>query len=110
MIIEFHTPYGKVSESLITNIRKEILDLSHLNKEISKAEVLCKESEAITPGENKVCEMILTVYGDDHFIHTRSDSFDKSVKEALKELKKIVKKQVKDHKEIPDTVTSTVKV
>lgn len=110
MTIEFHTPYGKVSEKLVSYIRNEILGMSHLNKKISRAEVICKEREDITPGENKICEIILTVYGDDNFIHARSDSFEKAAREAIKELKKVVKKQVKDRKEIPDVVTSTVKV
>ncbi|MCK9402504.1 MAG: hypothetical protein M0Q26_03810 [Chitinophagaceae bacterium] len=110
MTIEFHTPYGKVSETLINHIRHEILQLSHLTKKISKAEVLCKENEAITPGENKVCEIILTVSGDDFLVHTRSENFEKSANEAIKELKKFVKQQVKQRKEIPDVITSTVKV
>ncbi len=110
MTIEFHTPRGKVSETLINHIRNEILELSHFNKKISKAEVLCKENEAITPGENKVCEIILTVYGDDLFVHTRSGNFEKSANDAIKELKKVVKQQVKKRKEIPDVIISTVKV
>ena len=110
MTIEFHTAYGKVSEKLVTDIRNEILELSHINKDISRAEVLLKEDKTIIPGENKVCEIKLTVYGDDLFVHARTENFEKSAKEAIKELKKMVKQQVKKQKKTPDEMTSTVKV
>ena len=85
MNIEFHTPYGKVSEKLISDISNEMLELSHINKHISRAEVLLKEDETIIQGENKVCEIRLTVYGDDLLAHTRAENFEKSAKEAIKE-------------------------
>ena len=91
-------PYGKVSEKLVSDIRNEILELSHINKDISRAEVLLKEDETIIPAENKICEIRLTVYGDDLLAHTRTENFKKSAKEAIKELKKMVKKQVKKQK------------
>ena len=65
MTIEFQTAYGKVPEKLVNDIKNEILKLSHINKDISRAEVLLKEDKTIIPGENKVCEIKLTVYGDD---------------------------------------------
>jgi ArsR family metal-binding transcriptional regulator len=110
MNIEFHTPYNKVSEKLISEIRNEILELSHLNKNISRAEVMMKADQHIITAENKICEIRLTIYGDDMVSHTRSESFDQSAKEALKELKRIVKQQAKKHDTPPDILTSTVKV
>ena len=110
MNIEFHTAYGKVAEDLVKKIRNEMIKLSHLNKDISRAEVVLKEEETIIPAENKVCEIRLTVYGDDLLSHSRTGSFEKSAKEAIKELQKMVKKQVKRNQEPPDQMTSTVKV
>ncbi len=110
MDIEFQTTYGKVSEELVKKIRNEIIKLSHLNKDISRAEVVLKEEETIIPAENKVCEIRLTVYGDDLLSHSRTGNFEKSAKEAIKELQKMVKKQVKRNQEPPDELTSTVKV
>lgn len=110
MTIEFHTAYGKVPEKLVSDIRNEILELSHLNKDISRAEVLLKEDETIIPAENKICEIRLTVYGDDLLAHARTENFKNSAKEAIKELKKMVKQQVKKQKEPPDEMTSSVKV
>ena len=100
MTIEFYTPYGKVSEKLVRDIRNQILQLSHINKKISRAEVLLKEDQTIIPAENKVCIIKLTVYGDDLLVHTRTQNFESSVTEAIKELKKMVKKQVKKQKNL----------
>lgn len=110
MTIEFQTAYGKVPEKLVNDIKNEILKLSHINKDISRAEVLLKEDETISSGDNKVCEIRLTVYGDDLFVHTRTENFKKSAKEAIKELRKMVKQQVKKQKDPTDEMTSTVKV
>ena len=110
MTIEFQTAYGKVPEILVNDIKNEILKLSHINKDISRVEVLLKEDETISPGDNKVCEIRLTVYGDDLLVHTRTENFKKSAKEAIKELRKMVKQQVKKQKDPPDEMTSTVKV
>ena|ERR1035437_369115 len=110
MTIEFHTPYGKVSEKLVSNIRNEMLELSHINKHISRAEVLLKEEGIIIPAENKICDIRLTIYGDNLHAHTRSENFKKSAKEAIKELKMMVRQQVKKQKELPEEITSTVKV
>ena len=84
MTIEFHTAYGKVSEKLITDIRNEMLELSHINKDISRAEVLLKEDKTIIPGENKVCEIKLTVYGDDLFVHAGQKILKNPQKKQLK--------------------------
>jgi putative sigma-54 modulation protein len=110
MRIEFHTPYDKISETLVNKLRKGILEFSHMNKDISRAEVLLKADERVISVKNKVCEIRLTVYGDDLFIHSRTESFEKSAKEAIKELKKMVMQQQKKQKDPPDEMISTVKV
>jgi ribosome-associated translation inhibitor RaiA len=110
MTIEFHTAAAIVPEKLVAFTRDELLRLSHLNKNISRAEVLMKEDETIIRSENKICEIRLTLYGDDLFSHTRSGSFEESAKEAIKELNKMVKHQVKEQKEPPDKMISTVKL
>ena len=110
MTIEFQTPYGKVSEKLVSDIKVEILKLSHINKDIARAEVLLKEEETIIPGENKVCEIRLTIYGDNLLAHARTENFKESAKEVIKELKRMVKQQVKKQKEPPDETTSTIDV
>lgn len=108
--IEFNIAFGKVSEDIIDEVRKEILSLSHINREISRAEVVMKEDETSNAAENKICEIRLTVYGDDLLSHSRTDSFRKSANESVKELKILVKEQVRRQQEPPDEITSTVKI
>ena len=110
MDIEFHTASGKVSEALVNKIRNEMLKLSHINREISRAEIILKEDGTFISPENKVCEIRLSVYGDDLLSHSRTESFNQSAKESMKELKKLVMQQVKKQQEPPDEVTSTVDV
>lgn len=110
MNIEFHTPFKKVSEKLINKARKEIMEMVHLNKKISRAEVFLREEENANYSDNKVCEIRLSIYGDNLFVHTRAENFEKAVKLAINDLMKIVKQQVSKQKETPDKITSTVKV
>ena len=109
MTIEFFTTAGKVPEKLVSDTRNEVLQLSHINKDISRAEVILKEEETIEP-ENKVCEIRLTIYDDNLMSYSRTARFEKSVKEATKGLKKMVKRQMKEKKMPPDEMTTTVKV
>ena len=110
MTIEFHTTYGKVSEKIISDLRNEIIALSHFAKNIARAEVILKEDNTIVPDENKICEIRLTIFGDDLFAHARSENFKNSAKDALKDLKRMVKQQIKKINEPPDELLSTVKI
>jgi ribosome-associated translation inhibitor RaiA len=110
MTIEFHTTYGKVSEKIVNEIRNEIIDLSHFAKNISRAEVILKEDKTIVPSENKICDIKLTVFGDDLVAHARTENFNNSAKAALKDIKRMVKQQLKKLKQIPDQIVSSVSV
>jgi len=105
MTIEFNTPYGKVPEKLISDIRNEIIQLSHFNKKISRAEVVLKEEEAFLAAANKICEIRFAIYGDDLLVHARTQNFRNSAKEVITELKRLIRKQVKKQKELPDLMT-----
>ena len=105
MTIEFQTAYGKISEILVSKIRNEIVNLSHLNKDISRAEVLLKVEETIRPGDNKVCEIRLIISGGELLSHSPTTNFTISAKEAINELKKMVNQQVPS-----EEIFSTVEV
>ena len=94
MTIEFNTDYGKVSEKLVWNITNEIMELVHIDKKVSRVEVLLKEDETIIPGENKVCEIKFSVYGDDLVVHARTPNYKSAAKDAIKELKRLINHQV----------------
>jgi ribosome-associated translation inhibitor RaiA len=110
MTIEFQTPSGKVPEKIVSEIRDEILGLSHFYKHISRAEVVLREDGNIISAENKICEIRLTVYGDNLLARTITENFKQSSKEVIKELNRMVKQQSKRQKEPPDEMMSTVKV
>ncbi len=109
MTIEFQTPYGKVSETLVNSIRNKLLDLSHIHKKISRAEVLLREDIRAITGVNKVCEINLSIYGANLYVHTRTESFEISTKDAVKDLKRLVKQQVQK-KELISHLLSTEKL
>ncbi len=110
MTIEFHTAHGKVPEKLVAEIRTEILKLLHINKEIKRAEVTLKEDQEMQSAENKLCEIRLSVYGSDLLANAWKNNFEKSAREVIKELNKLVKQQASQKNEPPEVKTSTVKV
>ncbi len=110
MTIEFNTQFARVDDSLINVIREEILKISHRFKDISRAEVVLKEDSRINPVENKICEIRLSVFGDDLLVHNRSDDFRKATKNVLKELKKLINQLTIKQGKPADIITSTVKV
>ncbi len=95
MNLEFHTPYKVVPEKLVTETRNELLKLSHLSKNISRAEVWLRKDAGIMLPENKICDIRLTINSDVLAVHTRSENFESATKEALKALKRLVKQQAK---------------
>jgi ribosome-associated translation inhibitor RaiA len=95
MTIEFQTPYGKVPEQLLNFARQELLKMAHIQKKISRAEVILLEDGTLKPGHDKVCEINLSIIGADLFARNASESFEQSLKAALKDLKRLVKSQVK---------------
>jgi len=109
MDIEFHTASG-IPERLVRKIRNEMLKLSHVDKEISRSEIVMKEDPTINRPENKICEIRLTVFGADLLSHSRTESFTRSANEAIKEIRKLVSQQVKEQQEPPGEITSTVEV
>jgi ribosome-associated translation inhibitor RaiA len=110
MTIEFHTLYDKVSPKLLSSIRNEIIDVSHTNKNISRAEIFLKTEENSIENENKICEIRLVIYGDDIFVHARSENFENAAKEAIKKVTRILKQQAGKQNEPPDVTTSTVTI
>jgi len=110
MTLEFQTQYAVVDDQLIGYIRNELMKLYHLFKKISRAEVVLKEDKSIIPSENKMCEIKLSVFGSNMVAHSRSENFTKSAKKVLKELKRLVSQELEKKNELPEIITSTVRV
>lgn len=109
MTIEFHTPIGKVTEKLISSVRNDLLGLVHINKKITRAEVMMKEETGTQSKENKVCEIRLSIFGDNTYVRTRTESFEKSVKLAIDDLKRLVQQQVSKGKKPSSIIAGSKK-
>lgn len=109
MTIEIHSPHLKIEESFLKSMEKELMELIHLNKDISRAEVFFREDDSPTP-ENKICEIRLTVYSDNLFARRVTENYYASAKEVMDELKVRVQRQVELGKLPPEETTSTVDV
>jgi putative sigma-54 modulation protein len=109
MTIEIHAEQIKEEEKLVDFIKEKLMALSHLHHHISRAEVYLHEYKELRK-ENKVCEIRLDIFGGTLYVRRESGQYKKSATEVLKELKKLVKEQVKHENEPPDITTSTVKV
>ncbi|MBC6490114.1 HPF/RaiA family ribosome-associated protein [Flavihumibacter stibioxidans] len=109
MTIEINCPHLKIEESFLKSMEKELLELSHLNKDISRAEVFFREDES-QPADNKICEIRLTVFSDNLYARRVSENFYLSAREVMDELKTRVLRQVELGKEPPEETTSTVDV
>jgi putative sigma-54 modulation protein len=109
MIIEVHAPHSEVNESILHPVKEKVLSFSHLIKDIVKAQIVLRDDNS-PAGENKICEIKLTLYGDVLFVHRRSASFHESALLAVEELEKAVQEQARRQHGLPDQITSTVKV
>jgi putative sigma-54 modulation protein len=110
MKIEFQTPFKGVPENLVKEISAELMKLAHLNKDISFADVLLRADEKIIAAENKICEIKLTVFAEAITAKSRTENFSSSAREVIKELKRMVKQQVKRQQEPQEDIVSSVKV
>ncbi|KAA9040611.1 hypothetical protein FW778_00790 [Ginsengibacter hankyongi] len=110
MTIEFNTVYGKVPENLVTDITRQLIKLLHTDKKISRAEVSLLPDKTIIPTENKVCGIKLTMHGDDLVVQARAQNFKSAAKEAIHELKKLIKQQITGKQALPEEEVSTVRL
>lgn len=109
MNIEIHTPYGKVPEALLQRIRKQLMQLHHSNKNISRVQVYLKESPGAEP-RIRSCAIDVIAYGESVFVQRKAASFEKAIDEALAALLEKTTEQLKLRRQLPDQTTSTVKV
>ena len=111
MIIEFNTAYKVIPEEVINDIRRQVLELSHISKKISRVEVLIKEDNLTAESDRKICQVQLNYSdGDEIVAHTRAGDFSQAAHESINELRKMINQQVKHQKDLPDIIMSSVKV
>jgi ribosomal subunit interface protein len=109
MIIEIQERTVKVGEQLLTFVKEKIMELSHIDEGISRADITFHVDPS-QEQENKVCEILLTIFGDSIFAQRRTDNFDLSAIYALDEVKKQVQNRLISNHESSDIVLSTVDI
>ncbi len=108
MTIEIETPHNKATEKLIKYITTEIVKFSHAIKKISRAEILLKEDEKMH-GENKICDIRLSILGGNLSAHSRNGNFETAAEEAIKELYRLDKEQIKAKNRTPGKTSGACK-
>ncbi len=82
----------KASEKLQKFIIRKVDKLFDLDSSIIRADVTLFEGASSNP-KNQFCEIQLSIPGENHFVKKNSESFEKSVTEAVRTLQKVVLRQ-----------------
>lgn len=109
MNIEFNTTPGLLSEKLVREIRNAVMELYHINKKITKAEVLLHHDKKVIPADNKICEIKLSIFGESLMAHSREESFEAAARETIRELRRLLKQQVKRYNMPAEQITSSAR-
>ena len=110
MIIEIHTPHDGLKEPILRHAKQAMIRLSHLYKSIARIECVWREDQVSSPPDNKVCEIRVTIYGENQFTHSRSIDYALASNEAIAHMSHQLALLASRDRELPDKVTTTVKV
>lgn len=110
MTIEMHTPHGGLQEAIVLRAKQGLIRLSHQYKGVTRIECTMREDPAISPVDNKVCEIRVMAFGENLFTHSRTDDYACSASEAIEHIGHQVALLASKENELPDNITTTVKV
>lgn len=109
MQLEFNYPQGALSEKEIDKLKSQLVLFHKYDNEISKAEVILKET---VHGNIKSfeCEIIISIYGDSFMFNRDGNSYEDAIKLALKATQEKVDDLILHKNDLPEEYTSTIKV
>ncbi|GAO42436.1 hypothetical protein [Flavihumibacter petaseus] len=110
MTIELHTPRVGLHEAIVHKAKQAIMRLRHLHKAIARLECVMREDHAMATPYNKICELRVNVDGETLFTHARSDDYASASEEAMGHMYDQVALLAARQHDLPDQVTTTVKV
>jgi ribosome-associated translation inhibitor RaiA len=90
--IVFQSVQFKASAQLEEFVKEKVLKLFEQDKSIIRADVTLFEGASGNP-KNQFCEIELSVPGQNHFVKKNSESYEKSVLDAVKALQKVIRRQ-----------------
>ncbi|GEM_PF-3082882 len=110
MMIEMHTPASGLPEIIVQKAKQAMLTLTHLHNAITRIHCRWREDGALDTTENKICEIRAEVDGEQLFTHARTDDYASALEEAFRHVWNQVSLLAAKANDLPDAVTSTVKV
>ncbi len=90
--IIFQSVQFKASAQLEGFVMEKVSKLFDQDSSIIRADVTLFEGASGNP-KNQLCEIMLSVPGENHFVKKGSDSYEKSVLAAVESLQKILRRQ-----------------
>ncbi len=82
----------KASEKLEAYVNEKVGKLLEQDSSIIRADVTLFEGEAGNH-RNQFCEILLSVPGENHFVKKNSESYEKSIQDAVKTLQQVIRKR-----------------
>jgi ribosome hibernation promoting factor len=82
----------KASAQLEDFVKEKVFKLFEQEKSIIRANITLFEGASGNPN-NQFCEIELSVAGQNHFVKKNSESYEKSVLEAVRTLQKVIRRQ-----------------
>lgn len=110
MTIDIHTPHEGLDENVLQYAKQGMIKLAQQYKAIIRLECVMRQDQLINLPEDKVCEIRLSVYGENLFTHSRTGQYESSVSEAIEHMKSQLELLASRQGELPDKITTTVKV
>ncbi|NJK94600.1 MAG: HPF/RaiA family ribosome-associated protein [Chloroflexia bacterium] len=90
--ITFQSVHFKASEQLEGFVNEKVSKLFDQDESIIRADVTLFEGASGNPN-NQFCEIQLSVSGENHFVKKNTDSYEKSILEAVEALQKVLRRK-----------------
>lgn len=90
--ITFQSIHFKASSQLEDFVKEKVSKLFSQESNILRADVTLFEGASGNP-KNQFCEILLSVPGENHFVKKDSESYEKSIMEAIEALQKVLRRK-----------------
>jgi ribosome-associated translation inhibitor RaiA len=90
--ITFQSVHFKASSQLEDFVKEKVSKLFDQESSIIRADVTLFEGASGNP-KNQFCEILLSVPGENHFVKKNSESYERSILEAVETLQKVLRRK-----------------
>jgi putative sigma-54 modulation protein len=90
--IVFQSVQFKASKRLEEFVKEKVSKLFEQDPSVIRADITLFEGASGNP-KNQFCEIQLSVPGENHFVKKNSESYEKSILEAVETLQKVIRRQ-----------------